>query len=369
MNKSFLRRFSSLLSMISLVSMVLIRPADVFAAGITAMSVTGTGITLNSAALNTAITPTVNYTTATALNLDGQTIYFELNGMSVAGGQTLIVTDITMTGCTSNTLEATPGTADNGAHEVTITNGAAGNDNPTVLITLDNTAGPTPPSCAAGAKTLVVAVSQLVSHDTTVGNYAISIVTTFDYGAFFFYVGDDNDVNITGSVTPILAFAIRNSADTADTNACPLGALTLAGVNTCAYRLKVTTNATSGYTVQVTTDGDLRKSGSGDVADNLDIDLIVENNTVTAGTEGYGIAFVGGSVTGGGSCTEQGDFNDDDTPLPMSATNLVICSSPNAPASPDTTNTSLVTHRAAMDGNTTAGYYSQVSTYYVSASF
>jgi hypothetical protein len=165
-----------------------------------------------------------------------------------------------------------------------------------------------------------------------------------------------------------LSFAIRNTSDTSDTNACNLGVLDTTTVDTCGYRLKPSTNSSSGYTVQIDSDGDLRKSGSGDVADDLDIDLIVENNTVSAGTEGYGIALNGGSATGG-NITESGDFNDDDTPIPFTNTDIYTSDGPNAPSATDTTNTALVTHRASVDSDTETGNYSHTVTYYVSASF
>jgi len=205
---------------------------------------------------------------------------------------------------------------------------------------------------------------------TVAGNYSISMTdTNGDYGSVLVYVGNDNDVTVTAQVTPSLAFSIRDSADTTDTNTCDLGVLSLTAVSTCAYRLKVATNAGSGYTVQINSDGDLRKSGSGDVADNLDLDPITEGTTVASGTEDYGIAFVGGSCTGG-SVTESGDFNDDDTPIPISsATNLYACNGPNNPGATDTTNTALMTHRAAMDAATETGNYSHIVTYYVTATF
>lgn len=205
---------------------------------------------------------------------------------------------------------------------------------------------------------------------TSAGIYSISINDNndYDYGSALVYVGDDNDIAVTADVIAILSFALRNSADTSDTNACALGTLDLTTVKTCAYRVKPATNAASGYTVQVDTDGDLRRSGSGNVADSEDLDPIPEGNTVSSGSEGYGIAFVGGSCTGG-SITEAGDFTDDDTPLPMTSANMYSCDGPNSPASTDTTNTALVTHRAGMDAGTLTGNYSQTTTYYVSAAF
>ena len=207
-------------------------------------------------------------------------------------------------------------------------------------------------------------------NDTAAGIYSISFNddNDTDFGSVLIYVGDDNDVTVTAQVQPLLSFAIRNTADTSDTNICDLGVLDNTSVSTCSYRLKPSTNSASGYTVQIDSDGDLRRSGSGDVADSEDLDPIAEDTTVTAGTEGYGIQFAGGAATVG-SITESGDFNDDDTPIPLTATNLFTSDGVNSPSATDTTNTALVTHRATVDFNTLTGNFSQIVTYYVSASF
>ena len=209
----------------------------------------------------------------------------------------------------------------------------------------------------------------------TTANYGITFTdsktlsTNNDYGGALLYVGSANVVTVTASVSPALAFVIRNSADNATTNTCALGLLTLTATNTCSYRLKITTNSASGYTIQINSDGDLRRSGSGDVADNLDIDRITSGTSVTTGTEGYGIAITAGSNTGG-SVTKQSGFTVDDSQLPISsATNLIVGAGTNNPGTTDTTNTVLITHRAAMDGDTNTGNYSQLVTYTVSASF
>lgn len=207
------------------------------------------------------------------------------------------------------------------------------------------------------------------------GNYGVSFTdvktasANNDYGGALVYVGSANIVSVSAQVQPALSFVIRNAADNGNTNACALGTLSLVAVSTCAYRLKITTNTGTGFTVQVNSDGDLRISGSGNVADNLDIDTVAENSTVTSGTEGYGIALSSGSITGG-TTTESGDFADDDTPLPInSATNLFTGAGTNNPGTTDTTNTALITHRAAMDGDTSTGNYTQLVTYTVSATF
>jgi hypothetical protein len=179
-----------------------------------------------------------------------------------------------------------------------------------------------------------------------------------DIGGTFLYSGDDNDVTVTAIVASELEFRIRNSADTADTNTCNLGVLSISSLSSCTYRLKVRTNASSGYQVETIADGDLRLSGSGDVVDSLDLDPIAEDGTVAAGTEGYGVQFYGGACTAG-SITEDAPFDDDDTPV---ASNTFS-------GSTDTTNTALVDHVAAMDTSTAPGTYTQIVSYYVTASF
>lgn len=365
------------------------------AAALTAMSVSGTGITSNSAPLNSAITPTINFTTATALNTDGQTLSFTLNGMSVATGQTLAAADLTLSACTSNTLEDAPGTADNGAHEVTITNGSAGDDAPIIVITLDATAGPTAPSCTTGAKTLAVAASQLVSHDTTAGNYSINISTSSDNGAFFFYVADENDVQVNATVDNTLSFAIRNTADNADQanlgggavgpNLCDLINLGTAGVQSCSYRLKVATNAAGGYYVTVTLDDDLNNAG-----DTAFLPNTASGSAPTGGVAGYNILLAAGSATGGsvvecpgtatGDCAAHGINFADATGTVfgpgtggdadyLTGASMYDVSGPNNPSGTDTTNTALVTHRAEQDASSAAGNYNQLVTYTVTANW
>lgn len=204
------------------------------------------------------------------------------------------------------------------------------------------------------------------------GIYSASMIDSQgNYGAVLLYVDDANDVYVTAIVQPTLSFVIRTADDTANTNTCDLGVLDTSSVKTCSYRLKVSTNAANGYTISVKTDGDLRKAGTGDVPDADDIDPIAEDTVVTAGTEGYGIAFDGGSVTSGATVTEVPDFDDDDTPLVnTSPVDLLTVNGTNNPAaSGDTTNTSLVTHRAAADADTQTGEYHQFVTYYVVANF
>lgn len=204
------------------------------------------------------------------------------------------------------------------------------------------------------------------------GIYSVAMTdSNGNYGAALIYVEDANDVLVTAVVQPLLSFVIRDASDTSDTNTCDLGVLNTSTVAECSYRLKVATNAVNGYTISMKVDGDLRKAGTGDVPDADDIDPVTEDTTVTAGTEAYGIAFDGGSVTSGATVSEIPDFDDDDTPITStSPVNMLTSAGNNNPASSgDTTHTSLVTHRAAVDADTNTGNYHQLVTYYVVANF
>ena len=334
------RQIISILHVFSLIACVLLfsTMSSVYAAG--------KAVTLTPSALTASSATDVNFNFRTTVE------YASTNTVSIVAGAGVTIANT----CASPTTNAdADGTADG--------SGSVASQTYTYTFTQ-----PTTNAVATG-------VTFCLKLTATAGNYNISfsdsktVASNNDYGAALIYVGSANVVTITAAVSPALAFVIRNSADTGNTNACALGAINLTTVATCSYRLKVTTNSSSGFTVQVNSDGDLRRSGSGDVVDNQDIDLIAENGTVTAGTEGYGIAFNGGAITGG-SVTEAGNFNDDDTPLPISsATNIMTTTGNNNPATTDTTNTALVTHRAAMDGDTVTGNYSQAVTYTVSASF
>lgn len=343
---------------LALATVVVVTSATVFIpnnvqAAMTALSITGTGITANSSAINAAITPTINFTPATAIGATDQLVV-TLNGTITSAS--LASADVTVGGGCSGT--------------VTIAGSpiAISTSNPVLTIT-----GVT--CTAATPATVVVAASRLAA-SATAGNYGIFVTSPADTGAFFYYVGDENDVQINATVDSVLSFVIRNTADNADQpnvgggavgpNLCDLGNLSAGGVQTCSYRLKVATNASGGYVVTLATDGSLRKGSDF-------INNVAENTLVTAGTEGYGIEFNGGAATVG-SVTESGDFADDDTPIATGLvaginTSLYSVNGPNNPTGTDTTNTALVTHRAESDAGTPAGQYTQLATYTVAPNY
>ncbi len=164
---------------------------------------------------------------------------------------------------------------------------------------------------------------------------------------------EQEGVTITATIDPYFTFQI--SSDT-----CALGTLTTDSVNTCQYTLAVGTNANNGavITIQAISDGTnayLNRDGAPDTY----INDITENTLVTAGSEGYGIA-----VTAGSGWTEEGDFNDDDTPIPSSVTNILSTSGPILSSV-----SSTITHKAAISTTTESGTYSQTVQYIATGTF
>lgn len=211
-----------------------------------------------------------------------------------------------------------------------------------------------------------------VTTDASAGNEVVTLSSSSTMpvsSAAFIYNGDDNDVLVTADVQTNLFFAIRNSADDSDTNECALGTLDSSNVSTCAYRLAVATAAVNGFStyIQDTSSNPGLSANAG--AD--DIDAIVEDvgGTVTAGDEEYGVAFDVATDTSTSTPSEQGDFTDDDTPIPTSKTEMFSVNGPYQYTAGDLTQSSLVTHRASVDANTAEGDYTQTVSYYVTANY
>ncbi|MEK9138118.1 MAG: hypothetical protein AAB393_13415, partial [Bacteroidota bacterium] len=134
-----------------------------------------------------------------------------------------------------------------------------------------------------------------------------------------------------------------------------LGVVTTAAVNTGNYDVNVGTNATSGATLKIAEDGNLR-NGSDVITD------VVEDTggTVTAGVDEYGIA-----VTSDASWTEAGNFTDDDTPIPTGPASVASTAGPIASSGDDVT----ITHRVAVSSTVKALTYSHIVTWTATANF
>ncbi len=230
------------------------------------------------------------------------------------------------------------------------------------------------------SQTTFTATSTLSFVTTTPRNYSIAVFTSspVDFGAALFAVNGGNQVTITATTPASLSFAIRNSGDSADTNACALGTLSTAAINTCSYRLRIATNAANGFQTTIQADHDFA-SGSATMTN------IGDNAVFAAGTEAYGIQTLTGATTGGrnggGTAYDQPvvenggpvgfTFNTDASPVPTSTAPVIVSytNSFNPGASPSTTSTSLIAHAAAINAGTPVGNYSQTVTYTVTATF
>jgi hypothetical protein len=211
-------------------------------------------------------------------------------------------------------------------------------------------------------------------------NYSISILSSspVDFGSALFYANGGNQVTVTATVPASLSFSIRNSGDTSDTNSCALGTLSLSSTSTCAYRLRIATNAANGFQSQILANNDF-SSGYATMTN-----VVNDGSQPAAGTEAYGLSLIQAATTGGrntttGAFTEAATennptgftFGTDPSPVPTTTAQNFI--SYNAAfqtgAAPSNTSTSLVTHAASISAGTAAGSYSQVVTYTVTGSF
>jgi len=256
------------------------------------------------------------------------------------------------------TLTATSGPLGDGA--VTVSN----NNTATITLTV-NTA------VSAGALTFAVTINLPGSTPT---NYAVSLASSnpVDVGAALFYAYGGNQVTVTADVPSILSFAIRNDADSDNTNVCALGTLSVGSEKTCVYRLKISTNAAGGFLTQVVANHDLNNVSS-------TIMQVADNAASTPGTEQYGIRLDGATAGGRqgalytGAVTEENvpnfTFQTDTSPVPTSTQDFISYADAFDGSPPFNSNTTRVTHFANISVGTPAGAYSQVVTYTVTGRF
>jgi hypothetical protein len=265
------------------------------------------------------------------------------------------------------TIQVTrPTTAYTGTAALAVSAGAIGATTNTVSGTESVSTATVTTAIPAGA--LTVTVSGLTSSATASNNSFKVYTSAGDYGANFQYVGAANVVAVRARVPLVLSFAIRNTTDTADTNICDLGDLTTTAIGNCEYRLKVTTNAKAGYTINVNTSGNLT-NGTDNFANAA---AGAAGTAQAAGTELYGAKITAGSITGAaGTVTLATPYSgaNNVSYVNTTAAALLTANKPNAPATTDLTNTTLVRHEAAISANTPAGFYTQTVTYTIAPSF
>lgn len=132
---------------------------------------------------------------------------------------------------------------------------------------------------------------------------------------------------------------------TLSANSIALGTLSSGSISSASLTVTVTTNATSGYTVRLTEDGNLRSLGANNIDD-------VSDGAVSAGHEEYGI----------GTSGTAGQFNSSDAGI--SGTLILASSSTTA-----TAQATIVTFKASINSATFNGAYSHTVTFTTVANF
>ncbi|MFZ6015540.1 MAG: hypothetical protein ACOYUZ_04270 [Patescibacteria group bacterium] len=238
---------------------------------------------------------------------------------------------------------------------------------------------------------LRVPVADAAGEEQATANFSLTILVTGDsasgdFGGIEYYSNGGNDVNVHGTIGPTLEFAIVETGDLkAEDHDCQLGEdqsltnMDYSVTNTCAYRIKVQTNATDGFIVYVTSDGPLDSSGYATITDVTD-DEYPDPST----GEAYGFALE--AATDGGRNPITGlfdqpivehdagtifDFTADYTPVPTNTTPQMFSFTDGFVVSSTSafTATSLITHAATITPTTPSGYYDQLVTYTVTPSF
>lgn len=203
-------------------------------------------------------------------------------------------------------------------------------------------------------------------------NNAFTISTSVgDQGGVLQYVGQANVVQVRARVDPTISFVIRNSADTANINTCDFGTVDTSSVYSCAYRLKVGTNAANGYTIAVASSGSL-SSGASNITNAAVGTGGAGGTTITAGTESYGVVITPGTITGaGGTVTLASAYNAGATNavsyVNTTPTTVITANKPNNPTT--TSHSSLITEQIGINASTPAGVYTKTETYTVTYNF
>jgi uncharacterized delta-60 repeat protein len=346
---------------------------------------------------------TLNYGGASNLsivNISGQD-YWRVTGLTGTGGLGTYSNGVSLTITPNNGLESVAQEVD-----VTYTSGGGFVNGDVIQLTWD--AGITLANCATpttdadgdltndGSSSVVgqtytytytgnatSSVDLCMSVAGLSGNYAVTL--NDDNGSFssaLYYINPEGgDVNVIANIAPTLSFNIRNIDDSADLNVCNFGDVSTSTPipNTngtvdsgeCGYSLAVGTNSSSGFTMQMSSNGALTNGVS-------NINNVLNNGTWSAGEEAYGIAQVIVGQTGRDplsgdydqSLTREGNFLTDTTPVPTTATDFVTYTDGvQYEAGNLDTDVTKVIHGLVVGAGTPAGSYSQVVTYTVTASF
>ncbi|MCX6745214.1 MAG: hypothetical protein NTX82_06870 [Candidatus Parcubacteria bacterium] len=190
------------------------------------------------------------------------------------------------------------------------------------------------------------------------GAYYISLSGSFgDMGTISTQILTTDMVGFTGTIEPSISFELRNSDDNGVFTGCNFGVISHSAVSECSYRLAPETNLPTGFQVFIQADGNLSNSQA-------TIANITEDQIVTAGTEGYGLA-----LTAGTGMIKAGDYSDDDTPVSSTGALLLSANSVYNYIQGDLSTSALITLRLAVSPQTKAGFYNQLISYSILGNF
>jgi len=315
--------------------------------------VSGFSDQLTSQVISSNANHTIGFTTASSL-LPDETIelYFE----SDFDLSNIDYTDIDFIAETIDfDLAASPGTG-SGSAIGTVVSGQ------TIIFTQNDT-----DTIAAGSS-ITIAIGLNADYQTTgdqqiynpsvAGSYNISLAGDFgDIGVLAVQILTSDSVALEASIPPEISFSLRNSDDEGVFSGCNLGSINHLAISQCSYRLAAETNAPGGFEIYVKADGNFRNSED-------EIPNISENNQVTQGQNGYGIA-----LDAGIGVLEQGDFDDDETPISTSEQLLITNDSVYNYIEGNLTTSSLITHKVSVSSSAAAGIYNQQIWYTILANY
>ena len=258
-------------------------------------------------------TTTITFTNSGALS-NGDDIVLTFPSQATVDGTG---TNITVTGQTAPTRANN--TTDN---TITITLDASISGSTAITITMTD---------GLSAYTTSTYAQQSVGINTVTGTG-----TAVDYGLGL--ITNDNTTDVTATVPLFVTMAI-------DDTSMDLGVLSTASVKQVSQTYTLTSNNTTGITMQIATDGTL-DDGSGN-----DINYVADG-TVTAGSEEYGIST--SNVSGG--ITVDATYNTGDNAIVQAADDLATTSGTVNGGTLD------INYKASISGNTVAGSYAQVVT-------
>jgi len=341
------RLILGILALIAIVSIVLsFNQQTSKAAGITNINISLTNESISAAGVGVTIefTPNTPITNGSVINIDYDTAF--------TGGASLTDGDISVTG--TNITSSTESSIIAGSFESVLT--TSGTVTSTVTVTIDNAPGLTNPSSAGNYQWSI---------SVNIGGTSVN----YDNGAGLAYVGDANDVNVTGiigSTLDLQMYVQDSSTPLVLPYTCNLGALNVGAVSSCSYDIGFSTNSSGGATVKVAADGQLR-NGLNNIAACTGTNCNGDGTTgVTAGSAEYG--FVISNTGTGCSTTPVAPYGTADQAVPLSSTdffsNNTLC---DGAASGSINKRIEVTHKASINAATVVGTYNQLVTYTIFA--